>query len=977
MSVTKEYIGWSESLAPSVAQAILEATKDQKIPGGRAIDLSKHRIIVPSQFAGRLIREQLAMQSSHGVLLPSIETPESFLNWGDRNIEIANKETCLLAWIQVLQSPTFNRSDFPHLFPVKTDRGFDFQGAQSFAQQLIELRDQLGGSRIAHSFQQVAEIIKEESERWDDLAQLEAQYLAVLDQMGKGDHNRVRTALATGDGMPEGVETVWLVGLLDPQPLLLEALERRKDRLNIKIIIGADSGDAVAFDNWGRPDTEYWKNRQGTWPDFEQRVHTVRDPEHGLDCISKLLNNQKPLYGTVAIVPCERERYPEMIADRLRSIGAESLNPMGELHGKHIIHHTLHALCEVIEKPTFANLRKALLFPRLAKNLLSLPLDFLKLNELLDALSQRKPPQDLSQLVPYAQGLAMPDNGDKRATHQVTQIKSLAPLLEEIVRRIQSLPREPKSLGQALLLLVQKSEPEADKLAHEFALQVSDTIEETLHGFCLNHAAHFDLSAVEWIKLTLSVCRDEHFRKSDVETPVNLPGWMEALWEPVPHLIIFGFTDDLIPRSNHSHPFLPARLRKELQLSTSENHFANAAYSLERIRRCHNNRGRIDIIVPRLDNEGNGLRPSRLLFQCTDSELIQRVRYLFEDELKTEGQPFWNIPPELRLAPAAKPEQLTRAQKRISATAFKNYLTNPADFWLKNVLQLNETTHDDVELDRAGFGTLIHAALEKFGRVDSNRSLSDPEEIAEKLSECLDEHFAEAFGEVANSTEPEYKGIILQRETARERLIRFASLQAKLVNEGWRIQSVEENLPTININGIQVGGRYDRLDYNERTKTWRVYDYKSFNVLTDPEERHFTVLSKSNMRRNPDFQFPSGDKNKKGEPIEARWEDLQLPVYYHNLINGDSRLTGSKLEIGYIVLPSEGEAASCIWENYEQVEAYANAAIALIIERILKASPEFFKFERNGAYPVFPNFSKRKPASYMDEAKLGTAEAQG
>ena len=976
MPVTKEYIGWSESLAPGVAQAILEATKDQKIPGGRAIDLSKHRIIVPSQFAGRLIREQLAMQSSNGVLLPSIETPESFLNWGDRNIEIANKETCLLAWIQVLQSPNFERDNYPHLFPVKTDRGFDFQGAQSFAHQLMELRDQLGGSRIAHSFQEVAQIIKEEAERWSDLAELETQYLAVLEQMGKGDHNRVRTALATGDGMPEGVETVWLVGLLDPQPLLLEALERRKDRLDIKIIIGADSSDAVAFDNWGRPETDYWKNRRGTWPDFEQRVHTVRDPEHGLDCIAKLLGNKKPVYGTVAIVPCERERYPEMIADRLRSIGAESLNPMGELHGNHVIHHSLHALCDVIEKQSFASLRKVLLNPTLAKNLLSQPIDFLKLNELLDALSQRKPPQELSKLLDFVRNIATPNNGDKRAAHQVSQIKSLAPLLEEIVRRIQSLPREPKSLGQALLLLVQKSGGDSDKLAHEFALQVSDTIEETLHGFCLNHAENFDLTAVEWIHLTLSVCRNEHFRKSDIATPINLPGWMEALWEPVPHLIIFGFTDDLIPRSNHSHPFLPARLRKELQLSTSENHFANAAYSLERIRRCHN-RGRIDIIVPRLDNEGNGLRPSRLLFQCTDEELIQRVRYLFEDELQTEGQPFWNIPPELRLAPTAKAEQLTRAQKRISATAFKNYLTNPADFWLKNVLQLNETTHDDVELDRAGFGTLIHAALEKFGRNESNRSLSDPEEIAEQLSQCLDEHFAEAFGEVANSNEPEYKGIILQRETARERLSRFAPLQAQLVNEGWLIQSVEENLPTIEINGMQVGGRYDRLDYNAQTGMWRVYDYKSFNEIESPENRHFTVLSKSNMRRNPDFQFPSGVKNSKGVMLEARWEDLQLPVYYHNLIEGDTRLASGKLEIGYIVLPSEGEAKSCIWENYEQVEAYANTAIALIVDRILKASPELFKFERNGAYPVFPNFSKRKPESYMDVAKLGTAEAQG
>ena len=66
--------------------------------------------------------------------------------------------------------------------------------------------------------------------------------------------------------MPEGVTDVWLVGLLEPQPLLIEALERRKDRLNIHVIIGADEADAALFDAWGRPDPARWANRQTPWP---------------------------------------------------------------------------------------------------------------------------------------------------------------------------------------------------------------------------------------------------------------------------------------------------------------------------------------------------------------------------------------------------------------------------------------------------------------------------------------------------------------------------------------------------------------------------------------------------------------------------------------------------------------------------------------------------------------------------------------
>ena len=49
MSVTKEYIGWSESLAARAAGVILSKGQSQRVPGGEAIDLSNHRIIVPSR----------------------------------------------------------------------------------------------------------------------------------------------------------------------------------------------------------------------------------------------------------------------------------------------------------------------------------------------------------------------------------------------------------------------------------------------------------------------------------------------------------------------------------------------------------------------------------------------------------------------------------------------------------------------------------------------------------------------------------------------------------------------------------------------------------------------------------------------------------------------------------------------------------------------------------------------------------------
>ena len=266
------YTGWSKPLAEAVASSLLEGQC------GIPVDMGSHRVIVPSSFASRLIHEELAKQAPNGVLLPEFQTPDKFLNWGDHAEEaqrlgsseaqdkprgpVASKETCLLAWVEVLTSPHFSRTDFPALFPAESTPDFTFDEAKKFAEQLMQLRDQLGASRDGHDFAAVAAVVETNPDRWNNLHRLELAYLNVLNRLGQRDHNQVRTELAKGDGMPEGVTDVWLVGLLEPQPLLLEALERRKDRLNIHIIVGADAADAHLFDSWGRPIPERWAKRQ-------------------------------------------------------------------------------------------------------------------------------------------------------------------------------------------------------------------------------------------------------------------------------------------------------------------------------------------------------------------------------------------------------------------------------------------------------------------------------------------------------------------------------------------------------------------------------------------------------------------------------------------------------------------------------------------------------------------------------------------
>lgn len=978
-----QFIGWSTQLAQGVAARLIEAGRREAGQAGLPLDLGSHRVIVPSSFATRLIQEQLALQCPEGVLLPQIETPERFLNWGDSHAEVASRESCLLAWVEVLTSPDFDRGDFPDLFPSDSTALFSFDEARKFAEQLMEIRDQLGGSAKVHDFASVARSLGESSGRWHDLARLEAAYLSVLTRQGKKDHNKVRADLATGDGLPEGVRHVWLAGLLDPQPLLLEALERRQEAFDIHVVVGADP-EPEWFDRWGRPIAERWAQRSQPWKTFPEAVHLVRDPEHGLEKLAELLDRRAPDHGVVSIAPCERERFPGLLSDRLRALGAEAVNPLGRLHADHAIHHSAGALLDLLENRSFAHLRRALLHPALARNLPRHPTGFTTLNTLLDALSQLKPPQALPALLAHVEGLADPGEGDARARHAWKQVDSLKPLLREISAQLDRLDGlDARVLGGEILKLAQDSSAPKDVLAQEYAQEVSEALEETLASLLGGRSGGLELPATRWVRLALSLAGEKRFRQSLAKKPVNLPGWMEAPWDPVPHLIVFGLTDDLIPSATHAHAFLPAKLRSQLGLTTPEQHFANAAFTLERLRQSRESldgdrsRGRLDIIVPRLDSNGDGLRPSRLLFQCADDELVRRVRHLFEGEIATEEQPYWRIPQNLKLAPAAQPKQAQAVRRRISATSFKDYLANPADFWLKHALGMRETSHDDLELDRAGFGTLLHAALEAFGRDVSMRGCDDEAKIARRLSECLDEHFHAAFGQ---EHEP---GLAFQRETARERLLSFAPLQARLVREGWRTVEVEGRLPALNIQGMEVGGRFDRLDYNAASKTWRVYDYKSFDKVESPEDRHVTKHRKGN-RENPDFEYvvttvKEDAKGKKTPKIDRyRWDDLQLPVYYRNLTEAHPRVHGERLEVGYIILPSDGEAVAEIWPDYAaKMAEHATQAIDTAVRKILEENPENFTPVASGVkYPVLEAFSRRRAADYMDLTLLGTVRQE-
>ena len=976
MPVTKEYIGWSESLAPGVAQAILEATKDQKIPGGRAIDLSKHRIIVPSQFAGRLIREQLAMQSSNGVLLPSIETPESFLNWGDSQDDAASSLDALAAWVQVLMQN--QRSQFPALFPAAQESNelFSFDDALPLAQTLYQLRDELGGSASGHDFETVANL-KDNSEpvRWRDLARLETQYREILAQRQLRDHNDVRSALAKGNEQPEGVEQIWLAVLPDPQPLLITALERLKAKIKVKVLIGADATEAEYFDEWGRPIGEKWLERRSDWKGFSNCVHLVNDPTEGMRKLRQLASTTKTPHGVLSVCACDRETDAPRVAATLKSLGAEVINPLGIAHSSHAIHHALNAwaLCLNDSEPHFDQIRQVFQIPAITHSILGLtsPEAFTLLNTQLDITDRAFIRGRLSEVIEHISSLPVPN--DYRAKADWQQMQALLPHLGKLsvtLKKHRSLNLS-QCLAEALKLIIGTQPLQSNNIEDDFSIKVAEALEDAAANLS-NTKAQLNLS--QGLKLVGAIAGAKRYRRSEATEAVNLPGWVEAPWEPTPHLIVYGLTDNIQPKTPHADPFLPASLREKVGLPSNDSIFATAAFNLEQLWRRREQSGRLDIIVPQTDASNNPLRPSRLLFLGPDSALTARVKTLFSDIPPVEAQPYWEIPSAHKFVPQATLTGMEKATTHISATAFKDYLADPAEYWLKHALKMSEKEHGDEELNAGAFGTLIHAALERFGRANLKRTVLDVHAIEQELIHHLLSHAEEVFGR----NPP--KSVQLQILSAAARLRGFAPVQADLFKDGWQIIETEGKLPELNINGVKITGRFDRIDCHIEGKKWRVYDYKTFSNAKKPEQTHFRKPQADETA----FVFDSPEQNAEGKTKVKRWLDLQLPVYYHALHGKYPGMNeGCELEVGYICLPSEAyKCEEHLWKHFDQPIGenpngitWAGASLAAITEVTQalsrKSSESFQPAGLPSKYPILPSLSNRVMADYLNISQLG------
>ncbi|HVU36681.1 MAG TPA: PD-(D/E)XK nuclease family protein [Opitutaceae bacterium] len=894
-SPRRHFLTWDRPLLP---QAVAFLAGDWT--GGSPLDLSRLLVVVPTRQSGRRLREGLAEHAARlgsAVFPPRVVTPEALV-MPDPDSGAASRLQMLLAWMEVFRE--LDLTEFQEVFPHEPSAR-SFEWAMRLAEQFERLQRSLGENRL-----RLADVPARvgsdfpELDRWLQLAELERRYDERLRAAGlrdprgaigrmrgegaAGTHESMRgggTAPTGETGVWQGIGRVVVLATVDPLPASIAMLQDLPETVPVDVVVFAPESEAGHIDDWGRPNSETWAQRVLALPEFEQRVHLCSDPADQAVRVAELARRYRDARdgatdGALAVGVADPEVLTLVAGEGARR-GVPVFDPEGESHRDGALYHLLAALADCTRRPTMEAVETLARCPDFLAYLTERggpAFSEARFLAELDKLRQRHLPSDLAA-------------ARKHARNDV----ATGLLVMEEVRAELAQSDFPRPLARVLAAIfgARRVDParESDAQLQDAAGTWTGIVRE-----CAAAARQFPaVAAGEWWDIALRLFGATRYSPDKTADALELQGWLELLFEDAPHLVVAGLNDGLVPDAVVGDAFLPETLRARLGLKTNAARFARDAYLLSALSACRSEGGRIDVLFGKTSASGDPLRPSRLLLRCPDAELAQRVAFLF----RTPEPPGSHLPwmRAWRVQPRVLP-----VPREVAVTSLRRWLACPFRFYLRSVLRMEAIDATKAEMDAFDFGTLCHAALEAMGRDAAMRDCTDPAVLREFLLAELAREARRRYG--AELSLP----LVIQLESARQRLGKFAELQARERAAGWVIQDVERAF-AVPVGGLVVNGKIDRIDRNATTGAVRVLDYKTSDTAVTPAAAHVRTARAGEPARAW-MQVP-------GDGRARVWTDLQLPLYRHAL----AAEFGGAITCGYVNLPKAvGETALAVWDDY-------------------------------------------------------------
>jgi ATP-dependent helicase/nuclease subunit B len=312
------------------------------------------------------------------------------------------------------------------------------------------------------------------------------------------------------------------------------------------------------------------------------------------------------------------------------------------------------------------------------------------------------------------------------------------------------------------------------------------------------------------------------------------------------------------------------------------------------------------IIAGQLGGDGDPLKPSRLLLPQDELAIAKRILLLLPND--ADGVAITRMRPKVAhsaalssifaIKPQPRAENKNETPRAISVTDFAVYIDNPYRYWLEKVLKLSAPELDQVELNAAEFGTLLHAAAQSLNTpaiqaLDFNNATHQKQCVREIMQVA---HALAQKNYGADLT----LSIRLALLELHNRLPALVAWHAAQWRAGWRIVTTEwpskyeDAVAMLDVDGSMqaIKFRVDRIDRHPN-HGWRIIDYKS-------SDGGFAIKGK-------------GAKVLRGD----KWIDLQLPLYkfllpqiaaQHPDLVGLATAASGTIEVGVLSVPASNLA---------------------------------------------------------------------
>jgi hypothetical protein len=839
---------------------------------GNSLDLSRVIVVLPGKRAGRRLQELLAFQAEDDELLltpPEVVT-ESKLpeNLYTPKRPFADDLTQDLVWAQVLRDmPQEEQQHFAPHPPAAGDTVRWLDLGKVLRELHVELaRDGLDFAAVYGK--------SPEAERWRTLAEVQRRYHRLLDAQHLWD---IQTARLKAIELRE-IQTdrdIILLGAVDLNQTIRRMLDQVAEKVTVYIV--APETLAGRFDAHGCLVPGEWRDAE--IPLRDDQLQEVDGPVEQADAVSAWLADRCGRFrrDEVAIGVPDPSLVPQL-QRQLEQCGVKARWVEGVRVAETGPYRLLEAAVKFAAGRRYDDLAALLRHPDLEDRLprraqsaataVSLPaqLDRFYTEHLPSrihegAIPRRRRRPDLGMALRWVNAW-LKESSANRALQTWGRV----------FRRILG--------GVYKVRKLNIDEPAADTLHRTIrAILAACNRLEALPS-ALDATA---LSAADAFQIAFGSLAQETLPPPDDPTAVETLGWLELPLDDSKAVVVASFNEGFVPQSTGADAFLPDGLRRELGLLHNEGRFARDAYSTS-VMCC--SREELRVLVARRDGQDDPLQPSRLVFACSDAELVHRAHRFFGAR-KTQPAPpplaRAGKPPDKSLFAVPRPAPPGDKPECIPVTDFKVYLACPYRYYLRHVRKLEAVDDSAREMDGSAFGRLLHRVLGAWGRDRSGLRDSDNER---GVVQFLDEKLS-AMARAAYGVEQRRPAIRLQLEQARLRLRAFAARQVGLVRQGWRVLYAEDeeedrlSVPfPVGGEPIALTGRIDRIDLHEQQRIVRILDYKTADGAQTPDKSH----------RNA-----------------GKWIDLQLPLYRHMWraarLDAPADSAAWTVELGYFNLP--------------------------------------------------------------------------